>query len=191
MVRTASASAQQDTRTLLLRAAAHLFARHGIDAVRIHDINSLAGQRNESSIHYYFGGRWQLVEAILEENDLAAGEVLDRPPSGSVTPKQMANHLVQRLAIGLATPEGRDWLRIVFQLMTRYPNQALPDERPAAVAKHLKHSLSKLSDDLLWSRTIAMLQFMTLQMAERARLIDDEQGGKRNAAADDAFLEDL
>src|SRR5205823_8389842 len=103
----------------------------------------------------------------------------------------MANHLVQRLAIGLATPEGRDWLRIVFQLMTRFPNQALPDERPAAVAKHLKHSLSKLSDDLLWSRTIAMLQFMTLQMAERARLIDDEQGGKRNAAADDAFLEDL
>jgi AcrR family transcriptional regulator len=179
------------TRERLLRAAAHLFARHGIDAVRLHEINTLAGQRNESAIHYYFGGRWPLVKAILEENDLAASEMVHPRRRSSMTPKAVAKMLVDRLAVGLATPEGRDWLRIVFQLMTRFPSEALPDDRPAAVAKLLEGSLRHLPPDLLWNRTIAMLQFMTLQMAERARMIDDDRNGDRDPDDDDVFVDDL
>src|SRR5439155_11989599 len=53
------------TREKLLRAAEHLFARRGLD-VPIREIHAFAGQRNASAIQYHFGGKQELLDALVE-----------------------------------------------------------------------------------------------------------------------------
>ena len=73
-----------ETRARLLRAGERLFAEHGIHQVRLREINALAGQRNSSALHYHFGSREGLVEAILSEHQNAMdGDV--RPALDALT----------------------------------------------------------------------------------------------------------
>lgn len=53
------------TRLQILLAAERLFAEHGVDGVALRAINRLAGQKNQSALHYYFGSRDKLLEAII------------------------------------------------------------------------------------------------------------------------------
>lgn len=55
-----------DTKRKLLEAAERLFALHGIEAVSLRHITQAAEQRNESALHYHFGSREALIEAIFE-----------------------------------------------------------------------------------------------------------------------------
>lgn len=57
--------ARGDTRLRLITAAEKLFGEKGIHGVTLKDINAAAGQRNESALHYHFGAKPALVEAIL------------------------------------------------------------------------------------------------------------------------------
>lgn len=57
---------QVDARKHLLRAATRLFAERGIDAVSLREINLAAKQRNVAAVHYHFGSKEGLVEAIIE-----------------------------------------------------------------------------------------------------------------------------
>lgn len=50
------------------RAGEHFFARHGLDQVSVQDITKRSGQRNASAIHYHFGSREGLLEAITTED---------------------------------------------------------------------------------------------------------------------------
>lgn len=54
-----------DPRNALLDAAERLIALHGID-VPLRDIAAAAGQRNNSAVHYYFGSRSGLIDAVIE-----------------------------------------------------------------------------------------------------------------------------
>ncbi len=51
----------------LLTAAVSLFAQHGIDAVSLRTINREAGCKNNSALHYHFGSKQALVEALAEQ----------------------------------------------------------------------------------------------------------------------------
>ena len=62
---TNSRKVRGDTRLRLITAAEKLFGDRGIHAVTLKDINAAAGQRNESALHYHFGSKSALVEAIL------------------------------------------------------------------------------------------------------------------------------
>lgn len=130
----AAVAAEGDTRTRLLRAAAHLFARKGIEGVKIHEIHALAGQRNESAVHYHFGNRWKLVGAILEESNLAAAEALDISTADLVDVDEVVEVLVRHLATGLASPEGRDWIRIVSELA----NRSFTEDRTPGFGGHFR-----------------------------------------------------
>ncbi|PVZ69605.1 TetR/AcrR family transcriptional regulator [Pelagibaculum spongiae] len=55
-----------DTRQKLLLAALNLFAEQGIDGVSMRTINSMAGAKNASAVHYHFGSRVGILEAILQ-----------------------------------------------------------------------------------------------------------------------------
>lgn len=48
----------------LIVAAIHLFAEHGVDSVSLRLINRAAGQRNNSALHYHFGSKMGLIEAV-------------------------------------------------------------------------------------------------------------------------------
>ncbi len=54
-----------ETRTRLILAAEKLFGERGIHGVTLKEINEAAGQRNESALHYHFGSKTALLEAIL------------------------------------------------------------------------------------------------------------------------------
>lgn len=49
----------------ILETAERLYALYGIDAVSIRQITAEAGQKNGSAVHYHFGSRDGLVDAIL------------------------------------------------------------------------------------------------------------------------------
>jgi AcrR family transcriptional regulator len=59
-------TAQPDTREHLIKVAERLYAEHGLDAVSMRQISREAGQRNTSSVHYYFGTRDAIIEAVVE-----------------------------------------------------------------------------------------------------------------------------
>lgn len=61
-----SGEADRTTRDHLLDVAEMLFARKGIDATSMREINRAADQQNASAIHYYFGSKEALVTEILD-----------------------------------------------------------------------------------------------------------------------------
>ncbi len=77
-----AAGGEQDQRTVsgdatrkrILKQAERLFAKSGIDAVSIRDITDAAGV-NTAAIHYHFGSKSGLVEALLAR---WAGELVER-----------------------------------------------------------------------------------------------------------------
>lgn len=54
----------QATRTRLIEEAMQLMAREGMNAVSLRRIVIAAGAQNPSALHYHFGGRDELIEAI-------------------------------------------------------------------------------------------------------------------------------
>lgn len=57
----------EDTRTRILDSAEELFGRRGVDAVSLREINAACGI-SQGVLHYHFGGREALVEAILDRH---------------------------------------------------------------------------------------------------------------------------
>ncbi|ROO84983.1 TetR family transcriptional regulator [Actinocorallia herbida] len=57
-----------ETRERILDAAERLMAERGISGVSLNEINTAAGQRNTAALHYHFGGREELVRAILRRH---------------------------------------------------------------------------------------------------------------------------
>lgn len=55
-----------DTKLNLILSALGLFASQGIDAVSMRTINTDAGARNASAVHYHFGNKLGIIEAIIE-----------------------------------------------------------------------------------------------------------------------------
>jgi len=53
------------TRERIKRAARHLFALKGVDAVAVRDIIAAAGQKNASALNYYFGSKEGLIETLI------------------------------------------------------------------------------------------------------------------------------
>ncbi|MGH2795640.1 MAG: TetR/AcrR family transcriptional regulator, partial [Actinomycetota bacterium] len=112
----------EDAKGRLLRAGERLFAEQGIHRVRLRELHQLAGQRNASALHYHFGTRHGLVDAIIAEHwaEVAAviGRRLDeRPLDGDATVRQVLEAAVPALAGKLLDESGRYFLRIVPQLL--------------------------------------------------------------------------
>src|SRR4051812_45803695 len=99
------------TRDRLVVAAAHLFARHGIEEVPLRDVAHLAGQRNASAVQYHFDGRWDLLAAVLvRHGDTVRGW---SAPLDEQSADAIVQSLVTLLRPKLASAEGRDFLRVI------------------------------------------------------------------------------
>jgi AcrR family transcriptional regulator len=173
------------TREKLLRAATYLFARHGLD-VPIRDIHARAEQRNASAIQYHFGGRDELIDAIVEQHaptpdDMATVRADLESKLGD--PRAFVEAIVRRLARYLATEESRDYIRFSFHLMMQTSMRTVMVEGPehhsmAAVYAEtdlLRQLFPRLPERLVRERAVAAMSFVALEVAERARLIDDGQ----------------
>ncbi|MBI2705578.1 MAG: TetR/AcrR family transcriptional regulator [Actinobacteria bacterium] len=165
-----------DTQEKLVAAAAHLFARRGIEAVPLRDVGAQAGQRNASAVQYHFGGRWDLVAAILSHHAETASPGERRYDDLSV--EEIVESLVTLLRPKLADVEGRDFLRVVFELMVRYPgrwSESGPRSGLPSLVKRIESLLGDVPRRVARARAVAMTQFVTQQMAERSRLIDESE----------------
>lgn len=164
-----------------------------MDAVKVHQIHVLAGQRNESAVHYHFGSRRNLLNAILEEGDLRRVQASAEVGGSSTSAKALLRGLTRSLASGLRTPEGRDWLRIISQLMTRYPmveSSSTLAGGPDETVRRMQAVLPWLPAEVVERRTMIVLRFLTDQIAERARRLDDAR--PRGMPLDDEeFLDEL
>jgi AcrR family transcriptional regulator len=58
-------SASDYSKQQLLLSALELFAEHGIDAVSMRMVNRRAGAKNNSAMHYHFGDKSGLIEAVM------------------------------------------------------------------------------------------------------------------------------
>jgi AcrR family transcriptional regulator len=174
-----------ETREKLLRAAEHLFARQGLD-VPIREIHALAGQRNASAIQYHFGGKDELVAALIERHapspDAMAAVRADLE-SRRDDPRSVVEAIVRRLAGYLADADSRDYIRFSFHLMTRTSMRtvlAQGSDHHSMAAVYAETDLVRamfpaLPEPLVRERAVAGMSFIALEVAERARLIDDGQ----------------
>jgi AcrR family transcriptional regulator len=113
----------QETRERLLDVAEELFAEHGAEAVSLRRINSEAGL-NPAAVHYHFGSRDGLVEAVvlrrMHELNERRHELLARVETGRwpLDVRHLVRILVQPLAELLATgpDEGRRYLAVLSGL---------------------------------------------------------------------------
>lgn len=174
-----------DTREKLIRAAEYLFARSGLD-VPIREIHERAGQRNASAIQYHFGSKQELIKAILDRHALGDDEIRQIRADLKLRredPRSVVESIVLRISQYLATDETRDYARLVFQLLVRAPLRKDLDagiEHPDllsfdAEADVIRSCVPQLPRRVVQERALAGITFIVLQVAERAKAIDDDQ----------------
>lgn len=173
-------------RERLIRAGEHFFARHGLDQVSVQDITMLAGQRNASAIHYYFGSREGLLEAIAAKHqtriDAVRQVALDKLEFRDAVSDVRAITAILVLAPMTDMEEredARDWLRITPQVvhLTRTTDQQLLDYGPRVPAlhkciRHLRERVTHLPEDIFEERVSLVIYMITLAHAERAVAIE-------------------
>lgn len=113
-----------DTRTRLIAAAEKLFGERGLNGVTLKEITKEAGQKNESALHYHFGGKPKLVETILR----ARVEVIDRRRVTLVDeieregrqdePHAIIWAAIEPLAELLTSEEGAQFIRFLAQAVS-------------------------------------------------------------------------
>jgi len=185
-----------ETRARLLRAGERLFAERGIHQVRLREINALAGQRNSSALHYHFGSRDGLVEAILSEHQTAMDRKV-RPAldglvagPGEPTVRAVVAIWVDALTAQLHTESGRDFLRLLPQILdtvNRTVREGAVLRDSAASARTfalLDRCLADLPTALRRERLVAYALILTTLFADRAALVES---GAPLALDDDQF----
>jgi TetR/AcrR family transcriptional regulator, regulator of cefoperazone and chloramphenicol sensitivity len=181
-----SQGAAADTRQKLLRAGERLFAQRGIYQVRLREINALAGQRNSSALHYHFGSRDGLVEAILSQHQTAMDAELkpaldeldarDRAPSV----REIVALWVHALGGRLEQQSGRDFLRILPQVLHLVNPTVRRGAIPTASAQSartlalLDARLAGLAEPVRRERLVAYTLILTALFADRAALVESD-----------------
>ncbi len=168
-----------ETRNRLRRAAERLFATRGVYQTTAREIIEAAGQRNVSAISYHFGSRAGVLREIL----LCHGDLLDAErgellaAAGPEAPtRDLVAALLVPLAGRLATPDGRDYLRIVAQLTGEFPAWNVETELTPPNLRRILGLLearpSGVPPGIRRARIVLVIMLMTSAMAERARAID-------------------
>lgn len=91
------------TRDALLAAAERLFAEQGVHAVSTRQISEAAGQGNNAAVNYHFGGKIELLRAILSRH----AEQVEEIRAGMVEEIAGSRHV-------------RDWIVCAVGSLTRH-----------------------------------------------------------------------
>lgn len=178
------------TKARLLREAERLFARRGLYQVTVREILEAAEQRNVSALTYHFGSREGVLDAILTRH----GDPTDEARGvrfAALGPRPSTRDLVATLVVpyaaNLATPQGRDYLRIVAQLADRFSSWRDPNPGTGAhlveILGRLEERPAELAPAIRRERVVALIMLMTVALAERARMMES---GRRSVELDEA-----
>jgi AcrR family transcriptional regulator len=111
------------TRGELKRAARRLFAERGIAAVGMRDILDAAGQRNAAAVHYYFGGKDELLRELVidgarttEARRRAMVDAAETKPGGATLDDVVRAMIVPSIELPGDWGEGETYLRFIGHL---------------------------------------------------------------------------
>ncbi len=168
-------AAQQPQTTLeqLIVTAERLYAEHGIDAVSARQIAEAAGQKNSSAVNYHFGGKQQLLTAIIDyrvkpmarTRQMALGTLKAQGKQKDL--KALVTALVQPYAEQLLYPaEENHYVLLASQLCTRQQGIDLLRSVPgwSAAIDELTHLILAVLGDLPANIAAERLKMMGVQI---------------------------
>lgn len=196
--------ARADTKQNLILSALDLFAEQGVDAVSMRTINSAAGARNASAVHYHFGSKLGIIEAIIdfikEELDthrLPALLALEERAAAGDTPSTrevMWAVLKPYDALNRTPGYGRSAIRFLARLQTdmNAETQAALNRDPHGIAQRfdtlLAQALPQLPADLRRIRYLYCWTLIIQSFAGTGSWRNTSFGNLRAATGDAALL---
>ncbi|MDH4170541.1 MAG: TetR/AcrR family transcriptional regulator [Acidimicrobiia bacterium] len=163
------------TRSRLLEAGERLFAERGVENTTVADITRAAGQRNGAAIHYHFGGRDGLLDAIIERHDrelnqLRHARLEQLEQSGPVSAREMIELIVETMATRLDTGSGRAFLQIQGHRSAATGGAlSRPSLAMAAIRSQLQPLLPTAGRELDAERAELVATMVIGRLARRAR----------------------
>ena len=193
--------AGQRTQDALLEQGALLFARHGVTGVTTRQLHEAAGARNESAVHYHFGGRAGLVAEIVRvhleavEGRRAVLVAAIAADDRATDLRALVHALAAPMAESLETELGRAHLRLAAQLShpaLAYEPAFQGTEAPAgrAVARWLRTAMAGVPGPVCRERLVALRGQLISLMAQRAQLLD-ETPDDLNLGSTELFVQNL
>lgn len=171
-------------REAILDAAMALFAEHGVDGVTLADINKASGHRNRSATTYHFGGKDELVRAIVagilldhDARRMSLYDELEAQP-GRPTLTDVLRASLTPLVEDLKSPDGRLRLRVLanvtgdgrfIEMIREVMQPASGLERSMALSTSY---LTHLTREMQLDRIALATGFGVMAFADRARLMD-------------------
>lgn len=195
---------RSDTKQNLILSALDLFAQQGIDAVSMRTINAAAGARNASAVHYHFGNKLGIIEAIisfikdeLDSHRLPALQALEERAAAGKPPgtrEIMWAALKPYDALTKTPGYGRSAIRFLARLQTdmNADIQAVLNKDPHEIAQRfdtlLAEALPELPADVRRSRYLYGWTLMVQSFAGTGSWRDTAFGNLRAANGDAALL---
>jgi len=175
-------------RLAITRAAAALFAAHGIEAPSLREIARTAEQGNTNAAQYHFGDRDGLLLAVLDRResvvDARRASLLDGlGPAAASDGRALAAALVDPYVAELSDPDGGpEHLQILAEVVARPARFAAALEQQWA--RPSMGRWSALVEPLIppeavgtpLHRRFAVIRFVHTELASRAR----DRGGRRD-----------
>ncbi len=194
------AQASNQRRLQILVTAEQLFGERGIDAVSLNEINKAADQKNTSALHYHFGSKGGLLDAIVFEHYASveqkinlALDTLEAQPT--LTCRDIVAAMTSPYVDKLDDSRGINYLRIMAQQLSvstdwvakgRLGRDDVARER---IVKLFRRENLALPADVT---EIRMVLYTTLLFHSLAAYSRFEQTNRRNPLGDKAkFTENL
>lgn len=185
------------TRARLLLAAMELFAEHGVEGTSLRRINEVAECRNSSAVHYHFGGRDNLIGAVLAF--IGARWDADLTAARQYASTEALLRIIGRSLLKLrnSVPWGYSALRFMQRLITeRDPKlQALWRIHFGKHLEPLAGALGKINPDLppdiIRLRLILTVVAMVNGIAGLDAFYRTALGDVRQARTEDQMLDEL
>ncbi|MEL6956012.1 MAG: TetR family transcriptional regulator [Pseudomonadota bacterium] len=189
---------RRDTKAALIRAAERLFAEKGLGGVSVRDITVAAGARNQSALHYHFGGMEPLIKevfahrfrAIEEQRIKRLAEIDEAGKSRDIFALMQAG--IAPLLEACLDEDGRLYARFSVQLMTdpRYDVATLIKDlgvtSATGVGERVSDALKGLPEKTLSARLRRIFIISVIIMADYARLVEAGKAPPVEDAVDEA-----
>jgi len=200
--RSLSTSRGGATRNELKRAARRLFAERGIAAVGMREIVEAAGQRNAAAVHYYFGGKDDLLRELLidgaDQIDAVRQELMDAAEADGAPDLRAVVRamVVSNIDLPGDTGENETYFRFFINAQNerrRLFDETMPEhsEGYARYMAHVRRLLGGVTEPLVRQRLFfAGLALRTL-LASREAALDASDSGYHPYWSDRSAVEGM
>lgn len=171
---------RSDARDRLLLAAERLIAERGLDAP-LRDVAVEAGQRNNSAVHYYFGSRDGLIQAVIDRRQAPLEarrlELLaEHEASGAGDDVRSLVRILVEPMFHVPYEDGAShYARFLEQVRTLLTDQLLDfSQWPTSkmITVRIRRALSDLPPDVRTLRVVSMATVMFSLLADAERRAD-------------------